>query len=192
MDPSAPLESKTTFLLQCAMGVLVLGLQMALNTFGQEREAFMNLLVAPMDTSQLLKAKAAYALVPALLAFVALSSLVSFITPIDIKSVIAVMPLGFTILVAVVSVELAVGARYAMFTSGGRSRFVTQEGTIVGLLLCMATIGVSMSPLALHYILGYVGIPIAFLLTLALTLIVAGVGMRVAHGELNKLYEYNY
>ena len=192
MDPSAPLESKSTFLFQCAFAVLVLELQLALNAVGQEREELMNILSAPMDAGRLLKAKAASVLLPALPVLAILSAIVGLLASMDAVTMIALTLLGGTLLGAVSTVELAVGARYAIFTSSGRTRFVTQEGTIIGMLLGMATVGASLSPFALHYILGYVGIPIAFVLTLALTLIIAGVGLRVARRELNKLYEYNY
>ncbi|TRO46210.1 hypothetical protein E2P65_06120 [Candidatus Bathyarchaeota archaeon] len=174
------------------MAVTVLELQIALNAFGQEREAFMNLLAAPMDAGRLLKAKATSALLPATPALALLTALVGVIAPIDPVSLIAAIPLGFTLLVAVASMELAVGVKYAVFTSDGRSRFVTQEGTIIGLLLCVATVGASLSPLALHYTLGYVDAPIAYILTLALTLIIAGVCLMIARVELEKLYEYDY
>ena len=192
MDPSAPYESKSTFLFQCAFAVLVLELQLALNAVGQEREEFLNLLSAPMDAGQLLKGKASSALLPALPVLALLSALVSLLASMDAVTLIALILLGGTLLAAVTTVELAVGARYAIFTSGGRTRFVTQEGTIIGMLLGMATVGASLSPLALHYILGYVGILIAYVLTLGTTLVVEYVGLRAARYELEKLYEYNY
>ncbi len=192
MDPTAPLGSKTSFLLQCAMAVLVLELQLSINAVGQEREAFMNLLAAPIDPGRLLKAKVGSALIPALPVLVILSAIVGLVTSMDAVSMIAITLLGLTLLAAVASMELTVGTRYAIFTSDGRTRFVSQEGHIVGLLLCMVTVGVSLSPLALHYMLGYVGIQIAFVLTIALTLGVASVGLKVAHEELEKLYGLNY
>jgi len=144
-----------------------------------------------MDAGRLLRAKAASALLPATPALAVFIALVGIITPIDPVSLIAIMPLGFVLLVAVASMELAVGAKYAVFTSEGRSRFVTQEGTIIGLLMGVVTVGASLSPLALHYTLGYVGAPIAYALTLALTLIIAGVCLMAARVEMGKLYEYD-
>jgi hypothetical protein len=192
MDPSAPYESKSTFLFQCAFAVLVLELQLALSAVGQEREEFMNLLSAPMDSGQLLKAKASSALLPALPVLAILSGLVNLLASMDAVTMTALILLGGTLLMAVTTVELAVGARYAIFTSSGRARFVTQEGTIIGMLLGMATVGASLSPLALHFILEYVSIPFAYVLTLGTTLVVAYVGLRVARYELEKLYEYNF
>ena len=192
MDPSAPLESKSTFLFQCAFAVLVLELQLALSAVGQEREEFMNLMSAPMDAGRLLKAKAASVFLPALPVLALLSALIGLLASIDTVTMIVLTLLGGTLLAAVTSVDLAVGARYAIFTSSGRDRFVTQGGTIIGLLLGMTTIGLSLSPLTLHYWLGYVGISLALVLTLAFTLAVAGVGLRIAHRELEKLYEHNY
>ena len=192
LDTSVPLGSKTTFLLQCAMAVMVLELQIALNAFGQEREGFINLLAAPMDAGRLLRAKVASALLPAMMPLAMLTALVWVVAPVDLVSLIAVFTLGFTLLVAVASMELAVGAKYAVFTSEGRSRFVTQEGTIIGLLLGVATVGASLSPLTLHYTLNYVDVSIAYVLTMALTIIIAGVCLMAARVELEKLYEYNY
>jgi hypothetical protein len=192
MNPSAHLEAKSTFLFQCALAVLVLELQLSLNVVGQEREEFMNILSAPIDAGRLLKAKAASAFIPALPVLALLSALISLLTSIDAATMIALTLLGGTLLAAVTSVELAVGARYAIFTSGGRDRFVTQEGTIIGMLLGMATIGVSLSPLTLHYWLEYVGVVLAFALTFAMTLAITWIGLRVARGELEKLYGYSY
>jgi hypothetical protein len=192
LDASAPLESKTTFLFQCAMAVVVLELQIALTAFGQEREAFMNLMAAPMDAGRLLRAKAASVLIPVAPALLILVALFGRVASVDPASLIAIIPLGFTTLLAVASMELAVGAKYAVFSSDGQSRFVTLEGTIIGLLLCVATVGGSLSPLGLHYTLGYVGAPIAYVLTLALAMIISGVCLMAAHVELERLYEFDY
>jgi hypothetical protein len=192
MDPSVPLETKTTFLLQCAMGIIVLTLQMALAAFGQEREAFMTLLASPIDASRLLRAKAVAAFIPALPALAIFTALFSYVAATDAVTAGALIVVGLTMLIAVSSVELAVGARFAVFTGDGRARFVTQEGRLIGLLLCVATVGAVSSPLALHFLWGRLSMPVSLVLTEAFTIAMAMVGFRAARGELEKLYEYNY
>jgi len=192
MDPSVPLEDKTTFLFQCAMGIIILTHQIALNAVGQERESFMTLLAAPINASQLLRAKAAAAFIPALPALGVFVVLFSHLTGADALASGALIVVGLTVLIAVSSVELAVGARFAMFTVDGRSNFVTQEGRLIGLLLCAITVGVVSSPLALHFLWDRLSIPASFILTVAVTIAMAMVGFRAARGELERLYEYNY
>jgi len=190
MDSSVPLEAKTTFLLQCAMGIVVLTLQISLSAFGQEREAFMTLLASPIDVSRLLRAKAVAALIPALPALVIFAALFSYLAAVDAVTAGALIAVGLTMLIAVSSVELAVGARFAVFTSDGRANFVTQEGRLIGLLICTATVGVASSPLALHFLWGRVSMPVSLVLTVAVATALAMVGFRAARGELKNLYEY--
>ncbi len=191
MDPSVPLEAKTTFLLQCAMGIIVLTLQIALSAFGQEREAFMTLLASPIDVNRLLRAKAVAALIPALPALVIFTALFSYIAAADAATAGALIVVGLTMLMAVSSVELAVGARFAVFTSDGRANFVTQEGRLIGLLICVATVSAASLPLALHFLWGRLSMPISLVLTVVVTITLAMVGFRAARGELEKLCEYN-
>ena len=192
IDPSTPLEAKTPFIFLCAMGILVLGYQMALRAVGQECEAFMNLLVAPMGVSQLLKAKAAAALIPALPFFALFVALFSYVTAADPMTKGVLIVVGLSVLMAVSSVELVVGARYATFTSGGKTRFISQEGYLIGLLFCMATVGAALSPLALHYLWGFLNLPTALTITELVVITIAVGGFRKAREELVKLLEYNH
>jgi hypothetical protein len=185
------LEAKTPFIFLCAMGILVLGYQMALRAVGQEGEAFMNLLVAPMGVSQLLKAKAAAALIPALPFFALFVALFSYVTAADPMTKSVLIVVGLSVLMAVSSVELVVGARYATFTSGGKTRFMSQEGYLIGLLFCMATVGAALSPLALHYLWGFLYLPTALTITELVAITIAVGGFRKAREELVKLLEYN-
>jgi hypothetical protein len=192
MDPSVPLEAKTTFLFQCAMGIIILTLQISLNAVGQEREAFTTLLAAPVDAGQLLRAKATAAFIPALPALAVFAALYRHLTGADVVTTGALILVGLTVLIAVSSVELAVGARYAMFTVDGRSNFVTQEGRLIGLLLGAVTVGVVSSPLAIHFLWSRLSMLLSVVLTEVVTIFVMIAGFRAARGELERLYEYNY
>jgi hypothetical protein len=192
LNASTPFEAKTTFLYQCAMAVIVLVFQTSLIAFGQEGEAFVNLVAAPLDAGQMLRAKFAAAFIPVLPVFALFAGLFSYIAVVDAMTVAVLIVVGLIILMAVLSVELSVDIKYATFNSVGRTRFVTQEGRLIGFLLCMASVGVLASPLALHYLWGYINLSLACTLTLVLALGLTGGGFKVAHGELEKLYESNY
>ena len=192
LDASVPFEDKTSFLYQCAMAVAVLVLQISLNAFGQEGEAFMNLVAAPVDASRMLRAKFAAAMMPALPVFALFAAFFSFLSGAGTTTITILTLMCVAILAAVSSVELALGARYANFSSVGRTRFVAQEGRLMGLLLGAVTIGVSASPLYLLYMRDYMGLPAAALLSLVLALVVTGGGFKAARGELERLYEYDY
>ena len=151
----------------------------------------MTLLVSPIDVNRLLRAKAVAALIPALPALVIFTALFSYVAAADAATAGALIVVGLTMLMAVSSVELAVGARFAVFTSDGRANFVTQEGRLIGLLICVATVSAASLPLALHFLWGRVSIPISFILTVAVTIAMAMVGFRAARGELEKLYQCN-
>jgi hypothetical protein len=188
MNASTPFEAKTTFLYQCAMAVIVLVLQTSLIAIGQEGEAFVNLMVSPLDAGQLLRAKFAAAFIPVLPVFTLFAGLFSYFARADVMTVAVVFVVGLVMLMAVSSIQLAVGIKYATFNSSGRTRFVTQEGRLISFLICMASVGIIASPLALHYLWGYINLSLACILTLVLTLGLTGGGFKVAHGELEKLY----
>jgi len=135
---------------------------------------------------------AAAAFIPALPALAAFSALIIHLTGADAVTMGALIVVGLTVLIAVSSVELAVGARYAMFTADGRSNFVTQEGRLIGLLLGTVTVGVVSSPLAIHFLWSRLSMLLSVVLTEVVTISVVIAGFRAARGELERLYEYNY
>jgi hypothetical protein len=192
MNASIPFEAKTTFLYQCAMAVIVLVFQTSLSAIGQEGEAFVNLVVAPLDSSQMLRAKSAAAIIPVIPIFMLFAALFNYIAKADSMTMAVLIVVGLAMLVAVSSVELAVGIKYATFNSVGRTQFVNQDGRLIGLLLCMVSVGVLASPLALHYLLGYINLSLICILTVVVALGVTVGSFKVARIELEKLYEYNY
>ena len=192
MDASIQFEAKTTFLYQCAMAVIVLVLQTSLNAIGQEGEAFVNLVAAPVDAGLLLRAKSVAAFIPVLPVFALFAALFSHIAGVDAMTVAVLIAVGLMMLIAVCSVELAVGVRYANFSGVGRARFVSQEGRLIGLLLSIVSVGTLASPLALHYLGGYINFSTACVLAVIVALGITAGGFKIARRELEKLYEYSY
>lgn len=191
-NPSTPIEAKGPFLAQCAMGILMLIYQVALGALGQEGEAFVNLVAAPMGAGRLLRAKAAGVVIISLPALVLYFALFSYLTSVDVTTVGVVAAVGLTLTVAISTVELAVGTKYATFTSGRRTRFVTYQGYLIGVFLWIVTVGLAVAPLALHYIGGLMSLPVSLALTEAVSLAIAVVSFRAARGQLEKVYEREY
>ena len=152
----------------------------------------MNLVAAPLDAGRMLRAKFAAAMLPALPVFALFTAFFGYLSGAGTITIAIMTLMCIAMLAAVSSVELALGARYANFSSMGRAQFVAQEGRLIGLLLGMVTIGVSSAPLIILYVRGYIGLPAAGLLSLILALVIAGGGFKVACGELERLYEYDY
>jgi hypothetical protein len=191
-DRSTPIEAKGPFLAQCAMGILMLIYQVALGALGQEGEAFVNLVAAPMKAGRLLRAKAAGVVIISLPALVLYFALFSYLISADVTTIGVVAAVGLTLAVAISTVELAVGTKYATFTSGRRTQFVTYQGYLIGVFLWIVTVGLTVAPLMLHYIGGLLGLPVSLALTEAVSLAIAVVSFRAARGQLEKVYEREY
>jgi len=196
VSPPASIPGATSIVTRLAsfapmgLGVLFLGFYLALVGFGQEGDAFINILGAPLQPRQVARAKLTVSVLPAS-AFLAIALVImgATVKP-RWETMLAMSMVAVPSLLEAALIGLAFGARYADFTEVPRARFIRREGAYLGLFAALAAVAATVLPLYLHnYVYaGHVGLIGATALALIIAAIICLVSLRATLSWMELLY----
>lgn len=189
-DPASSFMKKLGFLIQMGMGVMFFAAYVALSAIGQEGKSFGNLQMAPLGAPNVTRAKAAVALLPSLAGFAVIMALYLTFVRGKLETTIAITAVGFSLLVETSFLGLAIGSRYPDFMEVPRARFVTFEGTILGLIAIGLASLVTIAPLYLSDVVltGVLSLSAATVVSLAIALTISYIGYRAAVSGIERLF----
>lgn len=188
---TTPIE-KLAFFAGPLIGIVMFAFYLALTGIGQEGNAFINLLTAPLKEKEIIKAKLVTALFPATGALTVLLIIVQLLIYPSLEIMIAITVAFFFVVLEAVVIGLAVGSRFPDFTEVPRIRFVTRQGIYFGILLLFGSIGVTLLPLFLYavtqiHILKALSMPGITLLTALIAIIIFYSSFRATRHSIQKL-----
>ena len=189
-DPASSFMKKLGFLIQMGMGMMFFAAYVALSAIGQEGKSFSNLQMAPLRASMVTKAKAAAALLPSMAGFAVIMALyVTFVRG-EWGTTIAIAAVGVSLLVEAALLGVAVGSRFPDFREVPRARFVTFEGTILGMIAIGLASMVTIAPLYLSDMVlsGVLSLPAATAVSLAIASTISYLGYRAAVSGIERLF----
>ena len=167
-------------LLPLGLGVLFLGFYTSLVGFGQEGEAFIHLLVIPLEGDQIARAKIVASMIPAslVLAGVLIVAVLAIRPGWEIMLAIAILALPTLLEASLIGVWL--GSRYADFTEIPRARFIDRRGAYIGILLTGGVAGATVFPALLlpSLLPGILGLTVGIGLSLAIAAAICLLGYR--------------
>ncbi len=180
---------RLTFFWGPLIGVYILAFYLALTCIGQEGSAFLNLMIVPLKEKEVVKAKLATALLPSVIAMVAVTIFIQIIAEPRLEALIAITVALFAVLFECSFVGLALGSRYPDFTEVPRARFVDQKGVWFGMLLIAVCVGVTILPLFVYNfrIFGYFPLFVAPILSAIAAILVCYASYRATLSSLLKL-----
>jgi hypothetical protein len=121
-------------------------------SIGQEGNSIMNLLSLPIKPSDLIKGKLAPCWLISTLATFGIMTAMEIIAPIGLNEALAAIAISVVAILINSFIGLGIGARWPDYTIGGRSRYVTMKGFLIGMILCgLATLAVFV-PLGLYIV----------------------------------------
>ena len=121
-------------------------------SIGQEGNSIMNLLTLPIKPSDLIKGKLAPCWLISTLVTFGIITAMEIIAPIGLNEALAAIAISIIAILINSFIGLGIGARWPDYTVGGRSRYVTLKGFLIGMILCgLATLAVFV-PLGLYII----------------------------------------
>jgi hypothetical protein len=181
---------KLGFLAQIGMGVMFFAAYVALSGIGQEGRSFSNLQMAPLAASMVTRAKAAAALLPSMAGFAVIMALYMTFVRGGWGTAIAVATVGVSLLVEASLLGVAIGCRFPDFREVPRARFVTFEGTILGLIAIGLASMVTIAPLYLSDVVlsGVLSLPVATAVSLAIASTISYLSYRSALSGIERLF----
>lgn len=189
-DPASSFMKKLGFLIQMGMGVMFFAAYVALSAIGQEGKSFGNLQMAPLGAPNMTRAKAAAALLPSMAGFAVIMALYLTFVRGEWGTTMAIAAVGFSLLVEASLLGVAVGSRFPDFREVPTARFVTFEGTILGLIAIGLASLVTIAPLYLSDVAlsGVLSLPAATAVTLAIASTISYLGYRAAVSGIEGLF----
>lgn len=191
-DPASSFMKKLGFLIQMGMGVMFFAAYVALSAIGQEGKSFSNLQMAPLKASMVTRAKAAAALLPSMAGFAVIMALyVTFIRG-EWGTAIAVAAVGVSLLLEASLLGVAAGSRFPDFREVPRARFVTFEGTILGMIAIGLAAMVTIAPIYMSEVVlsNVLSLPAATAVSLAIASTISYLGYRAAVSGIERLFTH--
>jgi len=171
------------------MGIFMLAFYLSLTCIGQEGSAFLNLMIIPLNTKELIRAKLTPAISLSVCGMAVITILMQLIVQPQLETLIAITVTLFAALFECAFVGLAVGSRFPDFTEIPRARFIDQKGVWLGLLIIAGCVGITFLPLLLYTFpfLGTFPIIVAPILSAITSIPVCYISYRVTLDSLQKL-----
>jgi hypothetical protein len=132
------------------IGLFMFAFYLSLTSIGQEGSSFLNLRIIPLKEKEVIKAKLSIALVPSVIAMIAVLILIQFIVQPRLEVLIALTITLYSVLFECSFIGLALGSRFPDFTEVPRARFIDQKGVWLGLIIIACSVGVTFLPLLLY------------------------------------------
>ncbi|UCH56583.1 MAG: hypothetical protein JSV18_04250 [Candidatus Bathyarchaeota archaeon] len=188
-DPAASTGAKTSFIIQIGFGMLFLTFYLALSGIGQEGGMMDALVAAPLGSRQIVRAKIAAAVLPSIPGGLVLLSLVAVFVQPGWEVLLTATAVGFSVLLEVAIVGLAVGARYPDFSEIPRARFISREGALIGMLVEGVCSIATLLPIILMAYIGVIrsGLPVAAVLSIAIATVICYMGYRACLSAVRQL-----
>ncbi|MFQ6126288.1 MAG: hypothetical protein ACE5R6_17015 [Candidatus Heimdallarchaeota archaeon] len=120
------ISDKLAFFTGPLIGIVMLAFYLALISIGQEGDAFINLLAAPLKEKEIVKAKLVTVLVPAIGALAVLLVIAQLLINPRMKIMISITVVSFAVVLEAVFIGLATGIRFPDFKVMPRTRFITR------------------------------------------------------------------
>lgn len=191
-DPASSFMKKLGFLIQMGMGVTFFAAYVALSGMGQEGKSFSNLQMAPLGAPNVTRAKAAAGLLPSMAGFAVIMALYLTFVRGKWETAIAITAVGLSLLVEASLLGVAVGSRFPDFREVPRARFVTFEGTILGLIAIGLASMVTIAPIYLGDVVlsGALSLTAATAASLAIASAISYLGYRAAVSGIERLFSH--
>ncbi len=163
---SGSLASRLASLAPMGVGALFLGFYLSLVSFGQEGEAFINIIGSPLEPRQVARAKLAASFLPASIVLAIVLVVVSVAVRPRWEIILAISGVALTTLIESTLIGSAFGARYPDFTEVPRARFIRRSGAYLGMFTAAAVAAATALPLSLHISSGSLSLAFATSLSL--------------------------
>ncbi|MFQ5821481.1 MAG: hypothetical protein ACE5I5_15970 [Candidatus Heimdallarchaeota archaeon] len=170
---------KLAFFAGPLFGVIMLAFYLTLTSIGQEGSAFLNLLAAPMSEKEITKAKLTSALFPATCALAGLLAFGQLLLQFPVEILLLISGTSFIVVCEAALVGLVMGSRFPNFTEVPKTKFVTSKGILLGILTLIGSIGVTIFPMLLYFL---VKIPVPVIFTLGgVTLLIMAIASIISY-----------
>jgi len=147
---SGSLASRLASLAPMGLGALFLGFYLSLVSYGQEGEAFINIIGSPLEPRQIARAKLAASFLPASMALAIVLVVVCVAVRPSWEVMLAISIVALFTLIDSSLIGSAFGARYPDFTEVPRARFVMRAGAYLGMFTAAAAAAATALPLYIH------------------------------------------